>query len=177
MMVSSATSSGANGGYQHSSQDTWVGNQTQGQLLMDALAQSWREIKRFAFPPFSLTGRWLSKIWSEKVSELILVAPVWHGLLSCYWCYFKDRSFFQKYPFLLRNPLNDPHPLIHQLNLAVWPAPGIPSRVKEFQEQCQVSSSWRKATEAANSCNWRRWEWLCTSSGYNPFKVLSWIFG
>lgn len=40
MMVSSATSSGANGSYQHSSQDTRVGNQTQGQLLMDALAQS-----------------------------------------------------------------------------------------------------------------------------------------
>ena len=79
-----------------------------GSIATDALSQPWMGIRGFAFPPFSLIGRCLSKV--------------------------------KKYPFLLKNPLNEPHPLIHQLNLAVWPVSGIPSRVKEFQEQCQVSS-------------------------------------
>ena len=100
-------------------------------------------IKGFAFPPFSLVGRCLSKVKREKVSELILVAAVWPTqpwfavlLLMLY-----QRAInLPKYPSLLRNPLNEPHPLIHQLNLAMWPVSEIPSRVKEFQELCQVSS-------------------------------------
>ena len=110
-----------------------------------ALSQSWKEIKgqTFAFPPFSLIGRCLSKVKREKVSELILVAPVWPTqprfavlLLMLY----QRALILPKYPSLLRNPLNEPHPLIHQLNLGMWPVSGIPSRVKEFQEQRQVSS-------------------------------------
>ena len=45
--------------------------------------------------------------------------------------------------------MNLMHPLVHQLNLAVWPVSGIPSTVKE---QRQVFS-WQKATEAANFYN------------------------
>ena len=108
-----------------------------------ALSQSWKEIKGFAFPPFSLIGRCLSKVKREKVSELSLVAPVWPTqpwfavlLLMLY----QRALILPKYPSLLRNPLNEPHPLIHQLNLGMWPVSGIPSRVKEFQEQRQVSS-------------------------------------
>ena len=114
-----------------------------GSIATDALRQSWKEIKRFAFPPFSLIGRCLSKVKREKVSELILVASVWPTqpwfvvlLLMLY----QRALFLPKYPSLLRNPLNESHPLIHQLNLAVWPVSGIPSRVKEFQEERQVSS-------------------------------------
>ena len=37
-----------------------------------------------------------------------------------------------------------------------------------------ILSSWRKATEAAYSCNWRRWERWCAPSGCNPvFAPLS----
>ena len=114
-----------------------------GSIATDAFSQSWKEIKGFAFPPFSLIGRCLSKVKREKVSELILVAPVWPTqpwfavlVLMLY----QRAIILPKYPSLLRNPLNEPHPLIHQLSLAVWPVSGIPSRVKEFQEQRQVSS-------------------------------------
>ena len=114
-----------------------------GSIATDALSQPWMEIRGFAFPPFSLIGRCLSKVKREKVSELILVAPVWPTqpwfavlLLMLY----QKPIILPKYPSLLKNPLNEPHPLIHQLNLAVWPVSEIPSRVKEFQEQCQVSS-------------------------------------
>ena len=34
-----------------------------------------------------------------------------------------------------------------------------------------ILSSWRKATEAAYSCNWRRWERWCASSGCDPVCV------
>ena len=114
-----------------------------GSIATDALSQPWMEIRGFAFPPFSLIGRCLSKVKREKVSELILVAPVWPTqpwfavlLLILY----QKPIILPKYPSLLKNPLNEPHPLMHQLNLAVWPVSGIPSRVKEFQEQRQVSS-------------------------------------
>ena len=114
-----------------------------GSIATDALSQPWVEIRGFAFPPFSLIGRCLSKVKREKVSELILVAPVWPTqpwfavlLLMLY----QKPIILPKYPSLLKNPLNNSHPLIHQLNLAVWPVSGIPSRVKEFQEQRQVSS-------------------------------------
>ena len=114
-----------------------------GSIATDALSQPWMEIRGFAFPPFSLIGRCLSKVKREKVSELILVAPVWPTqpwfavlLLMLY----QKPIILPKYPSLLKNPLNEPHPLMHQLNLAVWPVSGIPSRVKEFQEQRQVSS-------------------------------------
>ena len=114
-----------------------------GTIATDALSQSWKEIKGFAFLPFSLIGRCLSKVKREKVSELILVAPVWPTqpwfavlLLMLY----QRAIILPKYPSLLINPLNEPHPLIHQLNLAMWPVSGIPSRVKEFQDRHQVSS-------------------------------------
>ena len=52
-------------------------------------------------------------------------------------------------PSLLRNPFNEPHPLIHQLNLAVWPVvrnslqgQGISGAASSL-----ILSSWQKATE------------------------------
>ena len=114
-----------------------------GSIATDALSQSRKEIKGFAFPPFSLIGRCLSKVKREKVSELILVAPVWltQPWFAVLWLMLYQRAIIlPNYPSLLRNPFNRPHPLINQLNLAMWPVSQIPSRVKEFQEQCQVSS-------------------------------------
>lgn len=108
-----------------------------GSIATDALSQSWKEIKGYAFPPFSLIGRCLSKIKREEVPELILVAPVWPTqpwfavLLSLL---FRRPIILPNHPSLLRNPLNEAHPLIHQLNLAVWPVSGLPLKVREFQK-------------------------------------------
>ena len=48
-----------------------------GAIATDALSQPWTDLRGYAFPPFSLIGRCLSKIQHEKVPELILIAPVW----------------------------------------------------------------------------------------------------
>ena len=40
-------------------------------------SKPWTNLKWYAFPPFSLIGRCLSKIQCKKVLELILIAPVW----------------------------------------------------------------------------------------------------
>ena len=48
-----------------------------GAIATDALSQPWTNIKGYAFPPFSLIGRCLSKIRREGIKEMILIAPVW----------------------------------------------------------------------------------------------------
>uniref|UniRef100_A0A914YLL5 Reverse transcriptase domain-containing protein n=1 Tax=Panagrolaimus superbus TaxID=310955 RepID=A0A914YLL5_9BILA len=52
-----------------------------GALGTDAFAFSWKGIKAYAFPPFSLVGRTLQKALIEGVS-LILVTPAWTSLPS-----------------------------------------------------------------------------------------------
>ena len=114
-----------------------------GAIATDALSQPWKDIKGYAFPPFALIGRCLSKVQRERVKELILIAPVWPTqpwlavLLSML---FQRPILLPKLPSLLLNNYNESHPLIHQLNLAVWPISGIPSIVKEFQAKQQPLS-------------------------------------
>ena len=64
-----------------------VGNQTSnilqlkpdpGASAVDALAQDWSNTKGYAFPPFCLIGRCLSK---ERVPQIILITPLWHSQL------------------------------------------------------------------------------------------------
>ena len=111
-----------------------------GSIATDALSQSWTDIKGYAFPPFSLIGRCLSKVQRERVKELILVAPVWPSqpwfavLLSML---FQRPLLLPKQSSLLTNHNNESHPLAHQLSLAVWPISGVPSIIKEFQAKQQ----------------------------------------
>ena len=80
---------------------------------------------------------------SERLKELILIAPLWPTqpwfavLLSKL---FQRPLLLLKLPSLLMNHNNKSHPLIHQLNLAVWPISGIPSVIKEFQAKQQPLS-------------------------------------
>ena len=43
----------------------------------NAWAQDWSKVKGYAFPPFPLVGRCLKQVLTQKVSALVLVAPVW----------------------------------------------------------------------------------------------------
>ena len=113
-----------------------------GAIATDALRQPWANMRGYAFPPFALIGRCLSKIQREGVREIILIAPVWPTqpwfslLLSML---FRRPLLLPKLPHLI-NHNNSSHPLIHQLNLAAWPISGTPSIIKAFQAKQQPLS-------------------------------------
>ena len=116
-----------------------------GALAVDALAQSWTQMRGYAFPPFSLIGRCLAKVKRERVEELVLIAPIWptqawFPVLQAV-C-IRNPIKLPEGRSLLRNPLGEPHPMIVKgnLQLAVWCVSGIPSRVEEFQRKQQQSS-------------------------------------
>ena len=48
-----------------------------GAVATDAQSQQWTHIRGYAFPPFSLIGRCLTKVRQERVSRLVLITPVW----------------------------------------------------------------------------------------------------
>ena len=50
-----------------------------GASAVDALAQDWSKTKGYAFPPFCLIGRCLSKKKRERVPQIILITPLWHS--------------------------------------------------------------------------------------------------
>ena len=47
----------------------------------NAFQQSWKNLKAYAFPPFSLVGRVLKKVQKEQASLLLLVYK--HGIHAC----------------------------------------------------------------------------------------------
>ncbi|VDI77544.1 Hypothetical predicted protein, partial [Mytilus galloprovincialis] len=81
---------------------------------VDALLQSWREIKGYAFPPFCLISTCLAKVREEN-SQIILITPVWQS--QAWYPLLLQMSV--DYPVLLPmshntvlSPMKEPHPLI-----------------------------------------------------------------
>ena len=113
-----------------------------GAVATDALSQSWNQIKGYAFPPFSLIGRCLTKVRREQVPEIVLITPIWPTQT---WLPVLV-SMTVRRPIqipvmqdLLTNHKGENHPLISQgsLNLAAWLVSGDLSQQKEFQKQHQ----------------------------------------
>ena len=138
--------------------------------------------QRICLPTF-FPDREVSFQDQKEVPELILVAPVWPTqprfavLLSML---FQRPIILPNHPSLLRNPLNELHPLIHQLNLAASVRTSLESQGISKGASALTLSSWRKATETAYSCSWRRWEQWCTRSGcssiHAPLRFwISWL--
>ena len=107
---------------------------------VDALAQNWRNLKPYAFPPFNLLGRCLKKIRQERVQTVVIIAPVWQGQ-SWYPALLESIVDF---PVLLPlshqmlvSPTGQVHPLVlnNSLRLATWRVSGDPCRLKEFQRR------------------------------------------
>ena len=111
---------------------------------MDAFTIVWGTQLNYAFPPFSLIPRVLSKVQQDQACEL-LVAPVW----TCQIWYpmllrllIERLVLLPRWRNLMTPPHNGkPHPLRHQIHLAVWPVSGESSRVKAFQKTLVRSSS------------------------------------
>ena len=114
-----------------------------GAVATDALSQQWTCLRGYAFPPFSLIGRCLTKVRQEKVSRLVLIAPMWptqpwFPVLQS--MAVREPVMIPQTPDLLLNHRGEVHPLITQgsLNLAAWLVSGNPLTVKEFQIQQQT---------------------------------------
>ena len=111
-----------------------------GAVATDALSQEWTSIRGYAFPPFSLIGRCLTKVRQERVPELVLIAPVWPTqpwFPVLFSMAIRRPILIPVSGDLLINHRGDSHPLIVQgsLSLATWLVSGNLSQQKEFQKQ------------------------------------------
>ena len=103
---------------------------------VDAFAITWTGIKAYAFPPFCLISRLLQKVHIEKMSEMLLIAPVW-----------KTQPWFPTLlSMLVRRPIllpqnrdllqlqhsREEHPL-QTMRLAGWLLSANTCQIKEFQ--------------------------------------------
>lgn len=91
---------------------------------VDAFYQDWTGPGLYAFPPFNLVGRCLSKMISSKGS-LVLVAPVWPTqpwYASLLTLSDEEPRLLPHSLSLLQNRSKEPHPLLMggNLKLAVW---------------------------------------------------------
>ena len=114
-------------------------------MAVDAFSLSWTNRRGYAFPPFNMIARCLTKIMKEK-AELILMAPVWHAQpwwstimeLACH----TPRIICPEIA-LLSDPLGNPRPLLDRgsLLLAVWMLSGKVSKTAAFRSE-RSSCSW-----------------------------------
>ena len=112
----------------------------------NALAQPWKQMVPYAFPPFILIGRTLQKMRDERLPEMVLIAPLW---LSQPW-FPQLLEMVADYPILLpqtpsliTNPKGEPHPLALQntLNLVAWGVSRIQSHTETFRKTLLHSSA------------------------------------
>jgi hypothetical protein len=125
-------------------------------LAIDAFVQPWGdETLAYAFPPFVLIGRVITKVISDE-ANVLLIAPCWPGqswcpalleLLVDYPRLLPDRRD------LLTGPTGDYHPLIQnrRLHLMAWPLSGKSSLRKEFEARLARSSSALGARDLVNT--------------------------
>ena len=102
------------------------------------LDQNWFRKSLYAFPPFCMILKVLSKVLKDKVPMMILVTPAWPSQL---W-YPEAMKMFIQQPILLtkrrdllKNPKGEIHPFIQNktLKLVAWVVSGLDYRRKEFQ--------------------------------------------
>ena len=104
-------------------------------VATDAFAISWSNQKCYAFPPFSLIPRVLSKIQRDKASVL-LIAPVWptQGWYPTLLQLLVEQPILlPRWNNLLVLPHNKQlHPLRNKLLLAAWTVSGDPLQAEVF---------------------------------------------
>jgi len=95
-----------------------------GQQATDVFSQSWHRLFPYAFPPFCLIGRVLTKVRNEKCT-LMLVAPVWqtqHWYPLLLEMSIRNPVLLPQHRDLLKDPSGKNHPLTQKrsIHLAVW---------------------------------------------------------
>ena len=139
-----------------------------------AFSMNWTTLpgKIYANPPWDLIGRVLSTAQSQRVQEMVLVAPVW-----------KAQAW---YPLLLqmlvREPLIIPHSqetiqseCLNNLpdiipQLAVWVISGVCVRSSNLSVSATdlVLSSWRDKSTKSYDSSFGRWTRWCDERDKNP---------
>ena len=110
---------------------------------VDAFSMSWENIYFYAFPPFSLIPRLMTKL-REDHSECILVAPIW--FTQTWFPTVMEHLIKEPYilpvdPKLLSLPgTTRKHPLSNKLIFMVCRLSGKPYKTKTFQNVLQTSS-------------------------------------
>ena len=110
-------------------------------IAVDALQQPWHGHLLYAFPPFSLITRVLSKIRRERVL-VILITPAWNSqpwyamLLQML---IRKSFLLPSHVDLLKDPMHKPHTLLlnQSLRLVAWRISGNISFQREFQRGLQ----------------------------------------
>ena len=116
-----------------------------GSRATDALSQTWTHWYGYAFPPFCLIGRVLSKVRKDG-GKLILVTPVWQAQ---YWYSLllemsvRNPLLLPQHKDLLKNPMGQNHPLSEKkcLSLAVWVVSGNVWLQKAYRRKLQSLSA------------------------------------
>ena len=126
-------------------------------VATDAFQISWQGELGYAFPPFSLVGRCLTKVRREGCT-IVLIAPTW----STQQWYPVLLELLIDYPLLLpshkmllQDPFNRLHPMMlkNQLQLAAWKLSGQVTQQEAFQHGLQHSSRLDRARELTPHTN------------------------
>ena len=148
-------------------------------MAVDAFSINWINLEGYAFPPFNMISRYLTKIRKEA-ADLILVAPVWQAQpwwpaimeLACQ----PPRVIHPELTMLL-DPLGNSHPLLARgsLLLAVWSLSGTASKPEAFRTISGPASRGRNrdATSACYQSSWNGWLSWCAKRGKNPLSTAS----
>ena len=111
----------------------------------DVFQQNWSHKLLYAFPPFCMIPKVLTKTLKEKVPKLILITPAWTTQV---W-YPKTFNTSIKSPILLpwrkdllKNPKAEIHPLVQNRirKLVAWTVSGLDCRRSEFQRKLPTLS-------------------------------------
>ena len=108
-------------------------------LAVDAFHQNWAHTFPYAFPPFKLIGRTLTKVLKQH-STMIIVTPTWQTqpfyptLLEMA---IQNPLLLPRDKNLLEDPAGNKHPLIIQgnLRLGAWLVSGNLSKQREFRNK------------------------------------------
>ena len=108
----------------------------------DAFTLDWATFRGYAFPPFSVIGRCLQLVQSQRVEHLVIVTPVWptqtwYPLLLTLCIDFPILLPVQK-DLLTREGRNHPLP---QLQLAGWLLSTVATKREDFLAKLETSSS------------------------------------
>ncbi|XP_068758092.1 uncharacterized protein [Montipora capricornis] len=116
-----------------------------GAIHTDAFTINWATLRGYAFPPFNLISKTLTKVTIDQ-TELILVAPVWQA--QPWWpvllrLLISQPVLLPNSPTLLTDPtdLNRIHPMYPRLHLAVFHISTNVSKLRAFQQTLPTYSS------------------------------------
>ena len=107
-------------------------------VMEDAFMHPWDGLEVYAFPPFALIRRVLSRLRSSQSCRMILVAPLWphrEWFADLLTLLVAQPLGLPQWPRLLKQPLCPVfHTSVHVLNLHVWRLSSVSSEQRGFRE-------------------------------------------